>query len=816
MVRQGLNDHWMVGEKASVTDLAGTKGDVKGVTLPYDAAIHEIRDPKMPDGYQKGYFPDRNYQFDRDLEVPADWADKSVYVEFEGVFRDAEVLLNKNAIVRRHHGYTAFTVCLDPFLNYGAVNHLTVTAKSGREQHWYSGCGIYRPVNLLVGELIHIAPDGVRITPTQIEEDEAVILVETIIVNRTRRTVTLSLSSVLHDLQGNVVGEETIPVTVLGNTQAHCSQRIWAAGITRWSPECPVLYVCDSTVSEAADAGNGSVESRTWDGASTRFGIRSLSVDAKHGFRLNGEEIKLRGGCIHHDAGIIGGATFKAAERRRIRRMKEAGFNAVRMAHHSSSRALLEACDEEGMLLLEETFNVWNVIRFPDDYSAFFDAHWKEDLAAIVANDYNHPSVIMYCIGNEIQEIVTAGGKALCREVADEMRLLDPTRYNTLAINGMVAVFSEMDKFAAKTQEGADINQAMVDIGDIMQMIMLSDVVGNGISEAADTVDIAGYNYMHARYEMDSAQHPNRVILGTEEYPREIDRIWGLVRRHANIIGDFTWTGWNYLGEAGIGRNNYGEAQDLATSYLGEYPWIGSACGDFDITGNRNVISYYREIVYGLRRAPYIAVYDPANYGVLCQDSPWGWPDAVSGWSWSGYEGKGIQVAVYADADEVVLYKNNVLIGRAVCGEEQRFKAVFDTTYKPGILKALALSGGEIIGEYTLETAGDPILSISAEEGQVPLEDDSLIYVDIAMKDGDGRLCHACNPAVTLSVEGPGVLMGFGGGATVTEERYDDNIHTAFRGRLLAILRPTGAGTVTVTAKAEGFDPAQTSVAVTE
>ena len=321
---------------------------------------------------------------------------------------------------------------------------------------------------------------------------------------------------------------------------------------------------------------------------------------------------------------------------------------------------------------------------------------------------------------------------------------------------------------------------------------------------------------MHARYGIDSAQHPNRVIVGSEEYPREIDVIWGLVKRHANIIGDFTWTGWNYLGEAGIGKNNYGEAVDPAISYLGEYPWIGSACGDFDMIGNRHPISYYREIVYGLRKDPYIAVYDPKNYGVPCQDSPWGWPDAVSGWSWNGYEGKGIQAAVYADADEVILYKNGIEIGRAACREAQRYKAVFDTVYDPGTLKAVSIIDGQVTGEYILQTAGTPQLSVTAEEPQVPLRSESLVFIDITMQDADGRICHSINPLVTVQVEGAGSLLGMGNGATITDERYDDNVHTMDEGRLLAIIRPTCAGEITVKVSAEGFENAQTKVTVTE
>lgn len=807
MIKQSLNSNWIVGEKASVTDLAGVKGAVKTVTLPHDAAMDQPRDPQMADGYQKGYFPDKTYQYERKLDVPAEWADKSVYLEFEGVFRDAEVLLNKNALARKHNGYLGFTLCLDPFLQYGETNTLTVTAKSGKEQHWYSGTGIYRPVHLMVGNLIHIAPSGVKITPMDIEETAAVVEVETTIVNKSRRTAVLSLATDIQDKTGASMGAETVLVTILGNSKTVCRQRIFVEGITRWSLDNPTLYHCVSNLKEG---------DRLWDSSTAAFGIRTISVDAKRGFRLNGKETKLRGACIHHDAGLIGAETYKSYEKRRIRKLKEAGFNAIRMAHNPSSRALLEACDEEGMLVMEETFSVWNVMRFLDDYSAFFDDNWEKDLEAVVKNACNHPSVIMYSIGNEIQEIITAGGKDLCRRIANKIHELDPLRYSTLAVNGMVCVFSEMEKYS-QMSEGADINQAMVDVGEIMSMIMLSDTVGKGISECCDSVDIAGYNYMQARYEMDSAACPNRVIVGSETHPREIDKLWGLVKRHTNIIGDFTWVGWNYLGEAGIGQTHYGQPQDLTTSYLGEYPWIGSACGDLDCIGNRTPISYFREIVYGLRKAPFITVMDPVHFGEFCQESPWGWADSYSGWSWNGFEGKPVRIAVYADADEVVLYKNGTEIGRAPCREEQRFKAFFETRYEPGDLRAVSFINGEVTGEYTLRTAvGTPKLTMEAEETHVSLSEESLAFVSLCMRDEAGALCHCSNPAVTIQVEGCGELLGFGSGATVTDERYDDAVHTMHDGRLLAIIRPKGAGEILVHASSNGFGTAEAVIMVEE
>lgn len=371
----------------------------------------------MENGYQKAYFPDKAYQYEKCWDVPADWKGKSVYLEFEGVFRDAEVLLNKNAVVRKYMGYTGFCVCLDDYLDYGKSNTVTVTAKSGKEQHWYSGTGIYRLVNIMVGNLLHFAPNGVKITPVDVDDDSAVAIVETRIRNKNHFVQKFQLHTEICDRNGQVVGEEAILVTMKGNSETTCRQRIALQQIRCWSLEEPELYTCSCSTK---------TEDEIVDSETASFGIRRISVDAKHGFRLNGKKIKLRGACIHHDAGIIGGIANKSVEKRRIRKLKKAGFNAVRMAHNPSSTAVLEACDEEGMLVMEESFNVWNVMRFVDDYSSFFDDNWERDLTETVEHAYNHPSVIMYSIGNEIQEIITTAGKELCRSIADKVHELDP------------------------------------------------------------------------------------------------------------------------------------------------------------------------------------------------------------------------------------------------------------------------------------------------------------------------------------------------------------------------------------------------------
>jgi beta-galactosidase len=319
-------------------------------------------------------------------------------------------------------------------------------------------------------------------------------------------------------------------------------------------------------------------------------------------------------------------------------------------------------------------------------------------------------------------------------------------------------------------------------------------------------VDVAGFNYADNRYVDDGARYPNRVILGSETYPRDIASNWAFVEKLPYVIGDFTWTGWDYLGEAGIGKTTYGENAGYGIN--GEYPWLTAWCGDIDITGFRRPLSYWREVVWHLRKEPYIAVLRPEHYGEAHTTSPWGWSDSISSWTWpEKFTGKPVQVEVYSDADEVALLLNGKEIGRknphptspSGGGTEGDFKVLFDTVYEPGKLEAVNYRNGKAAERFCLTTAADEVsVKMKTETG------DELSFVNISLVDRDGVINTACDRKLTASVTGPGVLQGFGSGAPVTEESFIDNEHTTFEGRALAVLRRTGEGTITF--KIDGED----------
>jgi hypothetical protein len=319
-------------------------------------------------------------------------------------------------------------------------------------------------------------------------------------------------------------------------------------------------------------------------------------------------------------------------------------------------------------------------------------------------------------------------------------------------------------------------------------------------------------NYMEARYELDRELFPRRVIVGSETFPNKIDRLWRLVLDNPHVIGDFTWTGWDYLGEAGVGRVTVAD-DPTAGQFGAPYPWLLAHVGDIDITGHRRPASYYREIVYGLRSDPYIAVLRPELHGRELSATPWAWSDTVGSWSWAGADGKPVTVEVYSDADEVELLLDGVSLGIAPVGEKNRYRAEFEGTYAPGQLTAVARTAGEETGRLSLRSATGPVgLAAVADRDVIRADDTDAAFVDIRLQDAAGTVVLGVDREVTMTVEGPGVLAGFGSARPATEESYLDDVHTTFDGRALAVVRPTGRGSITVTASAPGCDPITVTV----
>ncbi|MFI5897813.1 glycoside hydrolase family 2 TIM barrel-domain containing protein [Actinoplanes sp. NPDC051513] len=802
MARIPFNADWSVKPKvSSFSDLIGGDSSARTVMLPHDAMVSLPRSATAGEGPSTGYFPGGAVEYSKALHVPEQWRRRRVSLEFEAVYRDAMVFVNGSFAGQRRNGYTTFRVPLDAFLRYGESNTIRVEARAHQDSRWYSGLGIHRDTHLHVTDLVHIAADGLRIHTPEADDEVAVVEFEATIRNEDLTTRTVTARVELRDDTGVTVAAAQVPVTVRPTTSTMSVTRLYVSSPRRWGPDDPYLYQATVRLLD----GDSEI-----DAATEQIGIRTLQMDPVRGLRINGKTVKLRGACIHHDNGVLGAAAITRAEERRIEILKAAGFNAIRSSHNPAGRALLDACDRLGMLVLDEAFDMWFEPMKVFDYSLDFPEWWERDIEAMVAKCFNHPSVVMYSIGNEVPEAGSGLGGAWGRTLAAKVRQLDSTRFVTNAISSFWAVSAEiLDDFKQELSalHARGVNDVMSAMTEIFDRITTSELVTERTAESHAAVDVAGLNYAHQRYISDAQLFPNRVMLGTESNPREVAAIWPLVEALPYVIGDFSWTGWDYLGEAGLGRTDYTTDPSVQGGGDPAYPWLLAWCGDIDITGHRRPASYFRETVYGLRHEPYIAVFRPQRHGQRRLESQWAWSDAVAGWSWTVAPGSPVEVEVYSDADEVELLLNGVPVGRSPAGREHGFRARFDTLYQPGELVAVAYRGGTEQARTSLRTAGPARLAVEPDRSRLSADHRDLAHVAIELRDGDGNLVHDDDRQVTVDVSGAGVLQGLGAARPATEERFDANHCTTFDGRALAIIRPSGAGPIEVKVTSARLEP---------
>jgi beta-galactosidase len=798
MATTSFNAGWRVAPKVSpFAQLQGAPEAVE-VTLPHDAIISLPRAADAPGAGRTAYFPDGAFEYSKTFDVPEDWRSKRVSLEFQGIYRDAMVYVNGTFAAQRPNGYTPFVVALDAFLRYGEQNSIRVDSRNHDDSRWYSGGGIHRDVLLSVTELVHITPYGVRVTTPDIDGERAVVATATTVHNESTETRTVRVRTEIVDPNGEVVATDSAPITLRAGAEGVVRQRVYVSAPQLWSVDTPTLHTARTALEQSGEV----LEERNTD-----FGIRSLRLDPQHGLRINGESVKLRGACLHHDNGPLGAAAFGRAEERRIELLKEAGFNAIRSSHNPISPAMLDACDRVGMLVMDETFDMWAEGKSAFDYSLSFPEWWERDVEALVAKAFNHPSVILYSIGNEIFETGDALGSEWGRRMAEKIRSLDETRYVTNGINPFVSVLSDVsammqaNRAAAAESPDGGVNAAM-NAGDMMSRISVAPMVTERTEASFSVLDVAGVNYGDARYELDREQFPNRLIVGSETYPPKIAHNWRLVLDNSHVLGDFTWTGWDYLGEVGIGRLQYA---DEAPEFEAPYPWISASVGDIDITGHRRTISYYREIVFGLRTEPYIAVQRPENHG-RSGYGMWAWSDSIASWTWNVETGAPILVEVYSDGDEVELQLNGRTVGRTAPGESKPFVAEFDIAYEPGELVAIAYRDGAELGRTLLRSAAGPVhLVADADRADLRADHSDLAFVAIELRDENGVLATSKDAVIQVSVEGAGVLQALASARPNADEQFGATQCTTFDGRALAIIRPTAEGEITVTVTSAGL-----------
>ena len=751
------------------------------VNLPHDAMLTERRDPNCHNGKQSGYFPGGKYTYEKTFTIPQEQMGKSLCLLFEGVYQNCRVLLNGTEIASHKYGYTEFYVDISTAVREGE-NTLTVLVDNSLEPNcrWYSGSGIYRPVWLLVDELEQPSIVTKSIDPAMVEvsapEGTAVEIWDgdKLIVSGTP-------------------GELTVPDATL------------------WSAETPHLYTCVCRL--------GGKECRT------TFGIRKLEWSAKEGLRVNGLRVLLRGGCIHHDNGVLGACGFADAEERRVRILKAAGYNAIRSAHNPMSRAMLDACDRLGMYVMDESFDGWYTPKNYHDYARYFADEWQNDVRAMVEKDFNHPCVIMYSVGNEVSETASERGVETCGQLVEFTHSLDATRPVTAGVNVLLNVYTQMgvgvykDKGSYKAEPlppktkhyrekntGSTFFNVMAQkLGGLMFFMSKGKKGDRASRGAGEKLDILGLNYAGSRIDDDVKNYPDRMMVASETMVTDLPYNWERVKKYPAMVGDFVWASWDYLGEAIVGDWAY-------HSYKGLPLLAGS--GTIDITGKITAEAYYQQVVWGLRTIPYIGVQPLNHSGEVPDKSAWRFTNALDSWSWHGYEGKPAVVEVFADADAVRLELNGMVIGT---NKLKDFRTKFKLPYQPGTLVAVALDEtGKELSRHNLTTCGTPA-KLTANPDKLVLKADgqSLCFLPIEFTDGKGELLPYTEQPVTVKVEGAAVLQGLGSALCKTDERYDSDTFTSFRGRVLAVIRAgTEPGNVNVTVTSAGVSPVKVQLQV--
>ena len=748
------------------------------VTLPHDAMIGEKAYAESRNGGNTGYRDGGSYTYVKRFVLPAGDAGKKYVVRFDGVYGHTLVFINEQCVGSQAYGYTTFYADLSDYLHFGGENELRVLVKNSNmpNSRWYSGSGIYRDVYLLESGPIRIREHSVTVETERADRDVAAVLIQAVVANGTNQAKILQIRTIM---DGN---EETTKVMLRAGEERKVRQRITLREPRLWSAEHPELY----TVEMQLLCGGELLDSEQ-----LTTGIRILGLDAVSGLSVNGETVKLRGACIHHDSGILGAATYSEVLLRQARILKEAGFNAVRISHHPAAPALLHACDQVGLYVMDEFSDMWNRPKSDLDYSLSFQSSWRDDVRAMVSKDINHPSVVLYSIGNEIPEICSGQGSALAAEISGLFHELDPRRYCTAGINGVFAAGEALgeilqDITAGDGAGGGNVNDFMTIMDTRMDEIVTHPAMSRQLEKACAALDVAGYNYMSARYEQDALQYPNRIIVGSETYPPQIARNWELVCKLPSVIGDFTWTGWDYIGEAGVGVPAY---QWGDGGFGAHFPCQLAYCADIDLTGFRRPLSYYRETVYGLRKQPYIAVQDPHHYGQFLIKTPWVMSDAVSTWSWGGCENNPVIVEVYSAGDEIELFLNGRSLGRKKAGEDLPCRTLFDTIYEPGTLTAVSYEKGEEIGRTDLRSATGPVHFSLREEALGEDVEGQLIYVDVTLEDESGTTASDQDCQIDVSVTGGAVLLGCGSADPKPVFNYPEPVSETWNGRALLILK---------------------------
>lgn len=742
------------------------------IDLPHDWSIEDKAGKKSPfspnaiSQVSGGFTSQGSGWYRKTFDIPSNDVDKQIFIQFDGVYMNADVYINGYHMGNHPYGYTGFFYNITNKLNFGKKNTIAVEVKNeGRNSRWYSGSGIYRHVWLKTFNNVHIEQWGVAIRTTEITPNTAKVNIKTELINSNTTDLPVSVVTEFQTAADLVVNKVKSDFVIKAGKHLEIQSNVEIKNPKLWSCESPNLY---KAIIKIYRKGKIISENENY------FGIRKISFDTNNGFQLNGKAIKLKGGCIHHDNGPLGARAYDRAEIRKVELLKGSGYNAIRCAHNPPSPAFLDACDSLGMLVIDEAFDMWNIGKNPYDYHLYFAENWKSDIKSMILRDRNHPSIIMWSIGNEIPERGETLGVETAQKLSNYIKQIDPDRLITAAVNGLKP---DKDPFFS-------------------------------------VLDISGYNYAaggdHLEndiYETDHHRIPDRIMVGTESYPLEAFDSWMEVQDHPYVIGDFVWTAWDYIGEASIGWLGYPQSGDF-------YPWNLAFCGDIDICGWKRPQSYYRDALWKENQISIFVKSPFPSYKTnpkLESWSKWNWYDVLPDWNWAGYENKLVEVNVYSSCEQVELFLNGKSFGEKETNRSTKFFATWKIPYVAGELKALGFTSGKKANSASLKTANKPVaIKLSADKTLLKSDNQDLSYITVQLVDENGHINPKSDQLINFSIIGDGEIVGVGNANPLSLESYQQTQRRAWKGRCLAIVKSNhNSGKIILKAEGIGLKPAE-------
>ncbi|MEJ6951438.1 glycoside hydrolase family 2 TIM barrel-domain containing protein [Natronospora cellulosivora (SeqCode)] len=740
------------------------KGDIKGaevvsfndknwktIDLPHDWSIEGPFKKEYASG--NAYLPGGVAWYRKHFKLEDDKKDKKVYIEFDGVYKNSEVWINGNYLAKRSNGYISFSYNLSSYLNYGEEENIIavrVDHSNVADSRWYTGSGIYRNVHLITKDKIHIKKYGTYITTPEILRDKAVVKVETTLVNNYKEEEEVSIKNTVLNQAGEIVASLESKKNIKANSQLKIEQKLNLSNPVLWSVDNPYLYKIESKLIN---------KTKILDTNLSSFGIRYFNFDVERGFFLNGKNMKLKGTCLHHDAGALGAAVPEKVWIRRLKLLKEMGCNAIRTSHNPPAPEFLDLCDKMGFLVQDEAFDEWEFAKNkwvdgrdvgePElyGYAEAFEEDHEKDLRDMILRDRNHPSIICWSIGNEIDypndpysHPVLKGDYHSSAPAAERMGEIARKLTN---------IIKEIDKTRPVTAA-------------------LACVEMSNQTDFPDVLDIVGYNYQENRYTDDKREFPARVIYGSENSRRL--EAWLAVENNEYISGQFLWTGIDFLGEAG------------------RWPNRNSRAGLLDLAAFKKAEYYFRQSLWS--KTPMLKLLS-IDLDRVKKNNTLNWQkDVKDHWNWEGKEGKKIRVICCTNCQEIDLYFNGKFFASKQLRDFKERYIYWDIPYEKGVIKAVAKENGKEILFDEMQTTGQGVKLQMRSDTKVLISDgEDIAHVEVNVVDQHGKLVSNAKNLIYCSIDGPGKILGIENGDSQSHEDYQGKQRKAYKGKVLVYIQ---------------------------